>query len=187
MHLISPEELASAIADRLARQSAVLVALDGQLRQRQNDAGRTAGMSVSSKHHRPHRRLLSPAIPTSHRLGEDSLRQHGHPAAWWNEVVAPAPGRAGILSPTGPAPAREDAYLPPRSLSSAPLVIVEGSCSHHPSLAPYYDISEYSSPAPDEQARGSANGGSCIQFCGSGGSRWKRGILQNSPLRRTRR
>ena len=29
MHLISPEELASAIADRLARQSAVLVALDG--------------------------------------------------------------------------------------------------------------------------------------------------------------
>ena len=30
MHLISPEELASAIADRLARQSAVLVALDGR-------------------------------------------------------------------------------------------------------------------------------------------------------------
>ena len=50
------------------------------LRQRQNDAGRTAGRAFSSKHHRPHRRLLSPAIPTSHRLGEDSLRQHGHPA-----------------------------------------------------------------------------------------------------------
>ena len=30
MHLISPEELASAIADRLAQQSAVLVALDGR-------------------------------------------------------------------------------------------------------------------------------------------------------------
>lgn len=30
MHLISPEELASAIADRLARQPAVLVALDGR-------------------------------------------------------------------------------------------------------------------------------------------------------------
>jgi tRNA A37 threonylcarbamoyladenosine biosynthesis protein TsaE len=30
MHLISPEELASAITDRLARQSAVLVALDGR-------------------------------------------------------------------------------------------------------------------------------------------------------------
>ena len=30
MHLISPEELTSAIADRLARQSAVLVALDGR-------------------------------------------------------------------------------------------------------------------------------------------------------------
>ena len=29
MHLISPEELTSAISDRLARQSAVLVALDG--------------------------------------------------------------------------------------------------------------------------------------------------------------
>ena len=30
MHLIAPEELASAIADRLARRSAVLVALDGR-------------------------------------------------------------------------------------------------------------------------------------------------------------
>ena len=30
MHLISPEELTSTIADRLARQSAVLVALDGR-------------------------------------------------------------------------------------------------------------------------------------------------------------
>ena len=30
MHLISPEELTSAITDRLARQSAVLVALDGR-------------------------------------------------------------------------------------------------------------------------------------------------------------
>ena len=30
MHLISPEELTSAIADRLARQPAVLVALDGR-------------------------------------------------------------------------------------------------------------------------------------------------------------
>ena len=55
MHLISPEELASTIADRLARQPAVLVALDGRCGSGKNDAGRTAGRAFSSKHHRPHR------------------------------------------------------------------------------------------------------------------------------------
>ena len=48
---------------------------------------------------------------------------------------------------------REGAYLPPRPLGSAPLVIVEGSYSHHPSLAPYYDIRIFVTCSPDEQAR----------------------------------
>ena len=48
---------------------------------------------------------------------------------------------------------REGAYLPPRPLGPAPLVIVEGSYSHHPSLAPYYDIRIFVTCSPDEQAR----------------------------------
>ena len=48
---------------------------------------------------------------------------------------------------------REGAYLPPHLLGPAPLVIVEGSYSHHPSLAPYYDIRIFVTCSPDEQAR----------------------------------
>ena len=68
-----------------------------------------------------------------------------------NEVVAPA--RAGQAFSYRAYSCREDAYLPPRPLGSAPLVIVEGSYSHHPSLAPYYDIRIFVTCSPDEQAR----------------------------------
>ena len=62
------------------------------------------------------------------------------------------PGQ-GRHSPTRPTPAAKVSYLPPRPLGSAPLVIVEGSYSHHPSLAPYYDIRIFVTCSPDEQAR----------------------------------
>ena len=105
--------------------------------------------SVSSKHHRPHRRLLSPAIPACHgwekipcaNMDIQRLR---------DEVVAPA--RAGQAFSYQAYSCREDAYLPPRPLGSAPLVIVEGSYSHH-HLAPYYDIRIFVTCSPDEQAR----------------------------------
>ena len=48
---------------------------------------------------------------------------------------------------------REGAYLPPVSCQPARLVIVEGSYSHHPSLASYYDIRIFVTCSPDEQAR----------------------------------
>ena len=68
-----------------------------------------------------------------------------------DEVVAPA--RAGQAFSYQAYSCREGAYLPPRPLGSAPLVIVEGSYSHHPSLAPYYDIRIFVTCSPDEQAR----------------------------------
>ena len=68
-----------------------------------------------------------------------------------NEVVAPA--RAGQAFSYQAYSCREGSYLPPRPLGSAPLVIVEGSYSHHPSLAPYYDIRIFVTCSPDEQAR----------------------------------
>ena len=68
-----------------------------------------------------------------------------------DEVVAPA--QAGQAFSYQAYSCREGAYLPPRSLGPAPLVIVEGSYSHHPSLASYYDIRIFVTCSPDEQAR----------------------------------
>ena len=68
-----------------------------------------------------------------------------------DEVLAPA--RAGKPVLYRAYSCREGAYLPPRPLGPAPLVIVEGSYSHHPSLAPYYDIRIFVTCSPDEQAR----------------------------------
>lgn len=48
---------------------------------------------------------------------------------------------------------REGKYLPSVSFSPAPLVIVEGSYSHHPCLAPYYHMRVFVTCSPEEQAR----------------------------------
>ena len=68
-----------------------------------------------------------------------------------DEVLAPA--RAGKPVLYRAYSCREGAYLPPRVLGPAPLVIVEGSYSHHPSLAPYYDIKVFVTCSAEEQMR----------------------------------
>ena len=68
-----------------------------------------------------------------------------------DEVLAPA--RAGKPVLYRAYSCREGAYLPPRVLGPAPLVIVEGSYSHHPSLAPYYDIKVFLTCSAEEQMR----------------------------------
>ena len=150
MHLISPEELASAIADRLARQSAVLVALDGRC-----GSGKTTLAAQLAE-----RFPQSITVHTDDFYLPPSRRVTGWekiPCANMDiqrlrdEVVAPA--RAGQAFSCQAYSCREGAYLPPRSLGPAPLVIVEGSYSHHPSLAPYYDIRIFVTCSPDEQAR----------------------------------
>ena len=132
MHLISPEELTSAISDRLARQSAVLVALDGRC-----GSGKTTlaaqlaerfpqsiTVHTDDFYLPPFRRVTGwESIPCAN-MDIRRLR---------NEVVAPA--RAGQAFSYQAYSCREGAYLPPRPLGPAPLVIVEGSYSHHPSLA----------------------------------------------------
>ena len=185
MHLISPEELTSTISDRLARQSAVLVALDGRC-----GSGKTTLAAQLTEHFPqsitvhtddfylpPSRRVTGwEKIPCAN-MDTQRLR---------DEVVAPA--RAGQAFSYQAYSCREGAYLPPRPLGPAPLVIVEGSYSHHPSLAPCYDIRIFVTCSPDEQARRlRRRRGSGIRILWSGGSRWKRGILQITPLRRTRR
>ena len=138
MHLISPKELASAIADRLAQQSAVLVALAAQLAER---FPQSAIIHTDDFYLPPSQRVTGwEKIPCAN-MDIQRLR---------DEVVAPA--RAGQAFSYQAYSCREGSYLPPRPLGPAPLVIVEGSYSHHPSLAPYYDIRIFVTCSPDEQA-----------------------------------
>ena len=150
MHLISPEELTSAIADRLARQSAVLVALDGRCGSGKTTlaAQLTERFPQSITVHTddfylpPSRRVTGwEKIPCAN-MDTQRLR---------DEVVAPA--RAGQAFSYQAYSCREGAYLPPRPLGSAPLVIVEGSYSCHPTLADCYDLKVFVTCSKEEQAR----------------------------------
>ena len=150
MHLISPEELTSTIADRLARQSAVLVALDGRC-----GSGKTTlaaqlaerfpqsiTVHTDDFYLPPSRRVTGwEKIPCAN-MDIQRLR---------NEVVAPA--RAGQAFSYQAYSCREGAYLPPHLLGPAPLVIVEGSYSCHPTLADCYDLKVFVTCSKEEQAR----------------------------------
>ena len=48
---------------------------------------------------------------------------------------------------------REGAYLPVQQLAAQPLVILEGSYSHHPLLAPYEDFRVFMTCSDAEQTR----------------------------------
>ena len=150
MHLISPEELTSAIADRLARQSAVLVALDGRCgsgkttlaEQLAERFPQSITVHTDDFYLPPSRRVTGwEKIPCAN-MDIQRLR---------DEVVAPA--RAGQAFSYQAYSCREDAYLPPRPLGSAPLVIVEGSYSCHPTLADCYDLKVFVTCSKEEQAR----------------------------------
>ena len=150
MHLISPEELTSTIADRLARQSAVLVALDGRCGSGKTTlaAQLTERFPQSITVHTddfylpPSRRVTGwEKIPCAN-MDIQRLR---------DEVVAPA--RAGQAFSYQAYSCREGAYLPPRPLGSAPLVIVEGSYSCHPTLTDCYDLKVFVTCSKEEQAR----------------------------------
>ena len=150
MHLISPEELASAIADRLARQSAVLVALDGRCgsgkttlaEQLTERFPQSITVHTDDFYLPPSRRVTGwEKIPCAN-MDIQRLR---------NEGVAPA--RAGRAFSYQAYSCREGAYLPPRPLGPAPLVIVEGSYSCHPTLADCYDLKVFVTCSKEEQAR----------------------------------
>ena len=150
MHLISPEELTSTIADRLARQPAVLVALDGRCGSGKTTlaAQLTERFPQSITVHTddfylpPSRRVTGwEKIPCAN-MDIQRLR---------DEVVAPA--RAGQAFSYQAYSCREGAYLPPRPLGPAPLVIVEGSYSHHPLLAGYETLRVFVTCSKEEQTR----------------------------------
>lgn len=137
MHLVSPEELSGLITARLKQQPTVLVALDGRC-----GSGKT---TLAAQ--------LAERFPQSITLHTDDFYlPPPQRVTGWERIPcanmhlerlraeAVAPARAGRAVCYKAYSCREGAYLPPRVLGPAPLVIVEGSYSHHPSLAPYYDI-----------------------------------------------
>ena len=68
-----------------------------------------------------------------------------------DDVLAPA--RAGKPVLYRAYSCREGAYLPPRVLGPAPLVIVEGSYSHHPLLAGYETLQVFVTCSREAQTR----------------------------------
>ena len=68
-----------------------------------------------------------------------------------DEVLAPA--RAGKPALYRAYSCREGAYLPVQQLAAQPLVILEGSYSHHPLLAPYEDFRVFMTCSDAEQTR----------------------------------
>ena len=121
MHLVSPEELSGLITARLKQQPTVLVALDGRC-----GSGKTTLAA-----------LLAERFPQSITLHTDDFylpppqRVTGwecipcanmHLERLRAEAVAPA--RAGRAVCYKAYSCREGAYLPPRVLGPAPLVIV---------------------------------------------------------------
>ena len=64
-----------------------------------------------------------------------------------------APARAGKPVLYRAYSCREGAYLPVQQLAAQPLVILEGSYSHHPLLAPYEDFRVFMTCSDAEQTR----------------------------------
>lgn len=150
MHLVSPEELSGLITARLKQQPTVLVALDGRC-----GSGKTT-LAAQLAERFPQSITLHTDdfyLPPPQRVtgwGAHSLRQYAPRAAAGRGRRAPH-GRAGrvlqgLLLPGGRLSAAPGAR-------PAPLVIVEGSYSHHPSLAPYYDIKVFVTCSAEEQMR----------------------------------
>ncbi len=69
----------------------------------------------------------------------------------WEEVLVPAQAGAAVRSRAYSC--REGAYLPEQCVPPAPLYILEGSYSHHPILAGFYDLKVFVTCSKKEQAR----------------------------------
>lgn len=152
MQLISPQALAAAIRQKLAAQPGVpfLLALDGRC-----GSGKT---TLAAQ--------LAAYFPGSITIHTDDfyLPPAQRTAGWEHipcanmdlkrlkaEVLVPA--RAGQAFPYRAYSCREGNYLPSSLLAPASLVIVEGSYSHHPSLASYYDMRAFVTCSPEIQAQ----------------------------------
>ena len=150
MHLVSPEELSGLITARLKQQPSVLVALDGRC-----GSGKT---TLAAQ--------LAERFPQSITLHTDDFYlPPPQRVTGWERIPcanmhlerlraeAVAPARAGRVVCYKAYSCREGAYLPPQVLGPAPLVIVEGSYSHHPLLTGYETLRVFLTCAKEEQTR----------------------------------
>ena len=97
------------------------------------------------------------------------------------EVLVPAQTGAAVHSQAYSC--REGAYLPEQCVPPAPLYILEGSYSHHPILAGFYDLKVFVTCSKEEQARRLQAGRRTLRkFCPSVDSSG-RGLLCAVPHR----
>lgn len=150
MQLMTPQTLTDALEARLSRQPTVLLALDGRC-----GSGKTTLASGLARHFG--KCILAHTddfyLPPARRVpGWQSI-----PCANMDlerlqaEVLAPARQGRGVCYRAYSC--RQGEYLPPVLLEAAPLVILEGSYSLHPSLAAYYDMEVFVTCSAEEQAR----------------------------------
>ena len=150
MHLVSPEELSGLITARLKQQPTVLVALDGRC-----GSGKT---TLAAQ--------LAERFPQSITLHTDDFYlPPPQRVTGWERIPcanmhlerlraeAVAPARAGRAVCYKAYSCREGAYLPEQCVPPAPLYILEGSYSHHPILAGFYDLKVFVTCSKEEQAR----------------------------------
>ena len=120
------------------------------LRQRQDHPCRPADPAVPGQHRPAHGRFLSAARPARPRLGKtpcanmdlDRLR---------DEALRPAYEGQPVLYRAYSC--RAGAYQPVQELAAQPLVILEGSYSHHPLLAGYETLRVFVTCSKEEQTR----------------------------------
>ena len=127
----------------------LVLALDGRC-----GSGKTTlanGLAAQFRlHPAAHGRFLLAARPAQPGLGAHPLRQHGpYPLAG----RSPAPAYAGQPVDHRAYSCREGGFSAPAQLPAQPLVILEGSYSHHPLLRPYETLRVFVTCTKAEQTR----------------------------------
>ena len=182
---IAPPGLISLLAAALAQQPTkpLVLALDGRC-----GSGKTTLANTLARQFPASITLHTDDfyLPPTQRIRgwENALRQYG---------PCPPAGRSPAPSLRGPAGAVPCLFLPrgcvpaARELAAQPLVILEGSYSHHPLLTGYETLRVFLTCAKEEQTRRlQARRVSGTPILPPGGSRWRRAILPSTTLRRRR-
>ena len=149
---ITPESLISLLAAALAQQPTkpLVLALDGRC-----GSGKTTLANTLARQFPASITLHTDDfyLPPAQRIRgwEKTPCANMDLARLRDEVLAPA--RAGKPVLYRAYSCREGAYLPVQQLAAQPLVILEGSYSHHPLLAPYEDFRVFMTCSDAEQTR----------------------------------
>ncbi len=139
------KHILDAIRTLPAQNSPHLVAIDGRCA-----SGKT---TLAKKLGYPTVHMDDFFLPVAMRTEERLARagENIHHERFLEEILKPlSEGKSAILRRYD---CHTDTFLPPVTVECAPVILVEGSYSCHPSLFPYYSLRIFLSVDPDEQLR----------------------------------